>query len=86
MQYWNLWRPEVSLRFLGGKLPSPDARHVNNWSDEPLSRTFFHFYYSFDESEKFRTVIYFNFGLGLTTGKLRRYSRNEIRNNSKHLS
>ena len=39
-QYWNLSRPEVSLRFIGNKLPRSDARHVNSWTDEPLSRTF----------------------------------------------
>ena len=49
--------------FLGNKLPRSDARHVNNWTDELVSRTLFHSYCSFDRSEKFRTFIYFNFGV-----------------------
>ena len=37
--------------FLGNKLPRSDTRHVNSQTDEPLSHTFFHSYYSFDRSE-----------------------------------
>ena len=58
---------------------------VNSQTDEFLSHTLFHSYYSFDRLEKFRTFIYFNFEV-LTTGELRRYSRNGIRNTNKHLS
>ena len=48
---------------LDNKLPRSDARHVNKWTDELVSRTLFHSYRSFDRSEKFRTFIYFNFGV-----------------------
>ena len=49
--------------FLDNKLPRSDACHVNRWTDEFVSRTLFHSYCSFDRSEKFRTFIYFNFGI-----------------------
>ena len=49
--------------FLDNKLPRSDARHVNRQTDELVSRTLFHSYCSFDRSEKFRTFIYFNFGV-----------------------
>ena len=49
--------------FLGNKLPRSDARHVNSWTDEVVSLIVFHCYCSFDRSEKFRTFIYFNFGV-----------------------
>ena len=49
--------------FSGNKLPRSDARHINSWTDELASRTLFHSYCSFDRSEKFRTPIYFNFGV-----------------------
>ena len=49
--------------FLDNELPRSDARHVNSWTDELVSRTLFHCYCGFDRSEKFRTFIYFNFGV-----------------------
>ena len=49
--------------FLGNKVPRSDARQVNSKTDELVSRTLFHSYSSFDRSEKFRTFIYFNFGV-----------------------
>ena len=48
---------------LGNKLPRSDARHVNSKTDEHVPRTLFHFYFSFDRSEKFRTFIYFKVGV-----------------------
>ena len=49
--------------FLGNKLPMSDARHVNSQTDELVSRTLFHSYCSSDRSKKFRTIIYFKFGV-----------------------
>ena len=49
--------------FLDNRLPRSDARHVNRWTDEFVSRTLFHSYCSFDRSEKFRIFIYFNIGV-----------------------
>ena len=49
--------------FLDNKLPRSDASHVNRQTDELVSRTLFHSYCSFDRSGKFRTFIYFNFGV-----------------------
>ena len=70
--------------FLGNELRRSDA-HVNSKTDELLPSTLFHCYQSFHRSEKFRTLIHFDIGV-LTTGELRRYSKNRIRNTSKHLS
>ena len=47
------------------KLSRSNARHVNSKTEEPMSGTLFRSYYSFDGSEKFRTFIYFNFGVFL---------------------
>ena len=47
--------------FLDNKFPRSDARHVNSQTGELVSRTLFHSYCSFDRSEKFRTITYFNF-------------------------
>ena len=49
--------------FIGNKLPRSDASYVNSWTDELVSRTLFHSCCSFDRSEKFKTFIYFNFGV-----------------------
>ena len=49
--------------FLDNKLPRSDARHVNRKTDELVSRTLVHSHCGFDRSEKFRTFIYFNFGV-----------------------
>ena len=49
--------------FLDNKLPRSDARHVNSYTDKFVSRTLFHSYCSFGKSEKFRTFIYFSFGV-----------------------
>ena len=35
----------------------------NSQTDELVSRILFHSYCNFDSSEKFRTFIYFNFGV-----------------------
>ena len=48
--------------FLDNKLSRSDARHVKGRLTN-LSRTLFNSYCSFDRSEKFRTLIYFNFGV-----------------------
>ena len=56
-----------SPMLLDNKLPRSDERHVNSWTDDELvSRTLFYSYCSFDRSEKFRTFIYFNFGVWRT--------------------
>ena len=47
---------QIPRQHLGNKLPRSDAH-------EPLSRTFFQTYYSFDKSGRFRTFIYFKFGV-----------------------
>ena len=49
--------------FIDNKLPRSNARHVNRQTDELVSRSLFHSYCSFDSSEKFRSFIYFNFGV-----------------------
>ena len=49
--------------FQGNKLPRSDAGHVNSQTDGLVSRALFHSYCSFERSEKFRTFIYFNFGV-----------------------
>ena len=49
--------------FLDNKLPRSNEYHVNSWTDELVPRTLFHSYCSFDRSEKFRTFIYFNYGV-----------------------
>ena len=45
------------------QIAESDARHVNSYTDEPLSRTSFQTYYSLDRSEKFRIFNYFNLGV-----------------------
>ena len=61
--------PTTRDMFLGNKFPRSDARHAKLTSNyrltnfQVVSRTLFHSYCSFDRLEKFRTFIYFNFGV-----------------------